>query len=109
MSSASIPARGPRRRASPRRPEDLRRWPGAPIAGGSGRAGAVIDVPVRSTARSGASYRAGARVFHQKFGYGEVVAVDGDKLDIDFDKAGAKKVMARFRRAGRAGALTGYP
>jgi DNA helicase-2/ATP-dependent DNA helicase PcrA len=73
----------------------------APMAGRShrlwrGRAGAVIDVPVRPTARSGASYRAGARVFHQKFGYGEVVAVDGDKLDIDFDKAGAKKVMAGF-------------
>ena len=51
---------------------------------------------MRPTARSGASYRAGARVFHQKFGYGEVVAVDGDKLDIDFDKAGAKKVMAGF-------------
>jgi DNA helicase-2/ATP-dependent DNA helicase PcrA len=73
----------------------------APMAGRphrlwAGRAGAVIDVPVRPTARSGASYRAGARVFHQKFGYGEVVAVDGDKLDIDFDKAGAKKVMAGF-------------
>ena len=73
----------------------------APMAGRShrlwsGRAGAVIDVPVRPTARSGASYRAGARVFHQKFGYGEVISVDGDKLDIDFDKAGAKKVMASF-------------
>jgi DNA helicase-2/ATP-dependent DNA helicase PcrA len=35
-------------------------------------------------------------VFHQKFGYGEVISVDGDKLDIDFDKAGTKKVMAGF-------------
>ena len=62
----------------------------------SRQSGGVIDVPVRPAARSGASYRAGARVFHQKFGYGEVVAVDGEKLDIDFDKAGAKKVMASF-------------
>jgi ATP-dependent DNA helicase UvrD/PcrA len=62
----------------------------------SSRSGAVIDVPVRPTARSGASYRVGARVFHQKFGYGEVIAADGDKLDIDFDKAGTKKVMAGF-------------
>jgi DNA helicase-2/ATP-dependent DNA helicase PcrA len=62
----------------------------------SSRSGAVIDVPVRPAGRSGASYSAGARVFHQKFGYGEVIAADGDKLDIDFDKAGAKKVMASF-------------
>jgi DNA helicase-2/ATP-dependent DNA helicase PcrA len=42
------------------------------------------------------AYRVGARVFHQKFGYGGVTAVDGDKLDIAFDKAGTKKVMAGF-------------
>ncbi len=38
----------------------------------------------------------GARVFHQKFGYGTVTASEGDKLDIAFDKAGAKKVLAPF-------------
>jgi DNA helicase-2/ATP-dependent DNA helicase PcrA len=73
----------------------------APMAGRShrlwsGRPGAVIDVPVRPAARSSAHYRVGARVFHQKFGYGEVISVDGDKLDIAFDKAGTKKVMAGF-------------
>jgi DNA helicase-2/ATP-dependent DNA helicase PcrA len=36
------------------------------------------------------------RVFHQKFGMGTVKAVDGDKLDINFDHAGDKKVIARF-------------
>ncbi|MFT5270315.1 MAG: DNA helicase-2/ATP-dependent DNA helicase PcrA [bacterium] len=36
------------------------------------------------------------RVFHQKFGYGEVMGIDGDKLEIEFDKAGAKHVVARF-------------
>ncbi len=41
-------------------------------------------------------YRHGARVFHQKFGYGSVTAVDGDKLEIAFEHAGAKKVMAAF-------------
>ena len=61
----------------------------------STRPGAVIDVPTRPVAR-GITYAVGARVFHQKFGYGEVVAVEGDKLDIDFDKAGAKKVMSGF-------------
>jgi DNA helicase-2/ATP-dependent DNA helicase PcrA len=38
----------------------------------------------------------GARVFHQKFGYGTVLAVDNDKLDIEFDHSGAKKVMDSF-------------
>jgi DNA helicase-2/ATP-dependent DNA helicase PcrA len=38
----------------------------------------------------------GTRVFHQKFGYGTVTGVEGDKLAIDFDKAGTKNVVARF-------------
>jgi len=38
----------------------------------------------------------GQRVFHQKFGYGKVTSVDGDKLEIAFEKAGSKKVMAGF-------------
>ena len=44
----------------------------------------------------GSDFHAGARVFHQKFGYGEVAKVEGDRLDIEFDKAGRKKVMASF-------------
>jgi DNA helicase-2/ATP-dependent DNA helicase PcrA len=36
------------------------------------------------------------RVFHQKFGYGQVVKVDGNKLTIAFDKAGEKKVVDSF-------------
>ena len=39
---------------------------------------------------------AGDRVFHQKFGMGNVIHVDGDKLEIAFDKAGHKKVVAGF-------------
>ncbi len=38
----------------------------------------------------------GDRVFHQKFGYGRVIAVDGNKLEIAFDKAGTKKVIDSF-------------
>ena len=38
----------------------------------------------------------GARVFHQKFGYGTVTAAEDEKLDISFDKAGAKRVLDRF-------------
>lgn len=36
------------------------------------------------------------RVFHQKFGYGQVLSVEGDQLHVNFDKAGLKKVMASF-------------
>ena len=38
----------------------------------------------------------GQRIFHQKFGYGRIVAIDGDKLEIAFEKAGHKKVMTSF-------------
>ncbi|MEY9179008.1 DNA helicase-2/ATP-dependent DNA helicase PcrA [Bradyrhizobium sp. USDA 326] len=36
------------------------------------------------------------RVFHQKFGYGRVTRIDGNKLTITFDKAGEKKVVDSF-------------
>jgi DNA helicase-2/ATP-dependent DNA helicase PcrA len=42
------------------------------------------------------SHTIGDRVFHQKFGYGLVIAIEGDKLEIEFEKAGTKKVVARF-------------
>ncbi len=42
------------------------------------------------------SYVLGDRVFHQKFGYGEVMGIEGDKLDIEFDHAGSKKIVARW-------------
>ena len=42
------------------------------------------------------SFTMGERVFHQKFGYGAITGIEGDKLEIDFEKAGTKKVVARF-------------
>ena len=42
------------------------------------------------------SYTVGERVFHQKFGYGRIEGIEGDKLEICFEKAGTKKVVARF-------------
>ncbi len=42
------------------------------------------------------SFTVSDRVFHQKFGYGEVMEIEGDKLVIEFDKAGEKKVVAKF-------------
>ncbi|MCO4841876.1 MAG: UvrD-helicase domain-containing protein [Yoonia sp.] len=50
----------------------------------------VIDLQAVS------AFTEGDRVFHQKFGYGEVMGIEGDKLVIEFDKAGSKHVVARF-------------
>ena len=50
----------------------------------------VIDLQAVS------AYTVGERVFHQKFGYGSVEGIEGDKLEIAFEKAGTKKVVARF-------------
>jgi DNA helicase-2/ATP-dependent DNA helicase PcrA len=47
-------------------------------------------------AQAVSSFVLGDRVFHQKFGYGEVVGIEGDKLDIEFDHAGSKKIVARW-------------
>lgn len=54
--------------------------------------------------RSAASFAAkprgdialGARVFHDKFGYGAVIAQEGNKLEIDFESAGTKRVIDSF-------------
>jgi DNA helicase-2/ATP-dependent DNA helicase PcrA len=42
------------------------------------------------------TFTPGDRVFHQKFGNGNVVAIDGNKLTIQFDKAGQKRVVDSF-------------
>jgi len=38
----------------------------------------------------------GQRVFHSKFGYGTVAEIEGNKLEIDFEKAGRKRVLDSF-------------
>ncbi len=38
----------------------------------------------------------GDRVFHDKFGYGKIINIDGHKLDIAFEKSGTKRVMDSF-------------
>jgi DNA helicase-2/ATP-dependent DNA helicase PcrA len=53
----------------------------------------IVYAPARV---SSGGLSVGQRVFHQKFGYGVIKALDGDKLDIQFEKAGYKKVMASF-------------
>ena len=41
-------------------------------------------------------FQPGLRIFHQKFGYGMILSIDGDKLEISFEKAGNKRVMTGF-------------
>ncbi|SOH92895.1 DNA helicase-2 / ATP-dependent DNA helicase PcrA [Monaibacterium marinum] len=45
------------------------------------------------------AFAIGERVFHQKFGYGTVDAMEGDKLTVAFEKAGTKKVLASYLSA----------
>ena len=59
---------------------------------------------ITENTRSAASFAAkprgdialGARVFHEKFGYGTVTAQEGNKLEIEFETAGAKRVIDSF-------------
>jgi len=51
---------------------------------------------VAKSTGAASSFAAGDRVFHQKFGNGNVTAVDGNKLTIRFDKAGEKRVVDSF-------------
>jgi DNA helicase-2/ATP-dependent DNA helicase PcrA len=43
-----------------------------------------------------AEFDIGERVFHDKFGYGEIMEVEGTKVTVEFDKAGEKKLVASF-------------
>ncbi|MCP5367543.1 MAG: UvrD-helicase domain-containing protein [Hyphomicrobiales bacterium] len=56
-------------------------------------AGASWQTPERKAA---GAFQVGQRVFHQKFGYGSILEIDGNKLEIAFEKAGTKKVMDSF-------------
>ena len=63
-----------------------------------------IAEPTRSAASFAAKPRGdigvGARVFHDKFGYGVVAAQEGNKLEIDFETAGRKRVIDSFVKPG---------
>ncbi|HCP82042.1 MAG TPA: DNA helicase II [Octadecabacter sp.] len=61
-----------------------------PVSQSKEARGMTIDLSATS------SFTTGERVFHQKFGYGEVMEIEGDKLVIEFDKAGEKKVVGKF-------------
>ncbi|MGB0314185.1 MAG: ATP-dependent helicase [Parvibaculales bacterium] len=51
--------------------------------------------PVVSSMSSSA-FKRGERIFHQKFGYGRIEAIEGNKLTVAFEKAGTKKVLDNY-------------
>jgi len=51
---------------------------------------------IASSTAAQTSFKLGDRVFHQKFGYGAVTEIDGNKLTVEFEKAGSKKVVDSF-------------
>ena len=73
-------------------------WQLGKTAAIQGKAKRVDDDASSSQAASrGPRYfEIGERVFHEKFGYGRIRAVDGDKLLVAFEKAGEKRVIDRF-------------
>ncbi|MEZ5897795.1 MAG: 3'-5' exonuclease [Parvularculaceae bacterium] len=74
------------RAAATRRPAE------APTIEGRGKT-VSVNAPGKS------KFSVGQRVFHQKFGYGRVTAVDGQKLTVDFEHSGLKKVVDSFLSA----------
>lgn len=63
-------------------------------SGFSGRRPVAETKPASNESVGG--YRRGDKVFHEKFGHGTVVNMDGHKLDIAFDQSGTKRVMDSF-------------
>ncbi|MCB9956011.1 MAG: DUF3553 domain-containing protein [Caulobacterales bacterium] len=59
----------------------------------------LIDAKAQTVSVSApgkSKFAIGARVFHQKFGYGKVVSAEGQKLTVNFDHSGPKKVIDTF-------------
>ncbi len=82
-------------------------WQRAALASGGGDFN-TTPARIRESSRSAASFAAkprsdlaiGMRVFHEKFGYGEITEIDGNKLEIDFDGSGLKRVIDSFVKPG---------
>jgi DNA helicase-2/ATP-dependent DNA helicase PcrA len=70
------------------------------LATGYEKAPRRVTEPRRSAASFAARPRSdvavGMRVFHEKFGYGEVTGQEGNKLEIEFETSGRKKVLDSF-------------
>lgn len=68
---------------------------------GAGRKAAKIktiegELVAKSTGETSSAFTVGERVFHLKFGNGNIASIEGNKLTINFDKAGQKRVLDSF-------------
>ena len=64
------------------------------------RGGRVIAAKATPVSTGPSRYAVGDRVFHQKFGYGAIAEIEGNKLEIEFEQAGRKRVMDSFVSVG---------
>ena len=65
----------------------------------SGNGARIVEVKASAAsaaAKSRSDLSVGQRVFHTKFGYGTIGAIEGNKLEIEFEQAGAKHVLDSF-------------
>ncbi|MGO6814176.1 ATP-dependent helicase [Rhizobium leguminosarum] len=66
--------------------------------GESGPKGRTIEgeLVAKSTSAEPSRFTLGDRVFHLKFGNGNITGIEGNKLTIEFDRAGQKRVLDGF-------------
>ena len=86
---SATPVQAPNYRASSRSSQNYRRPP-------------LIEAKattVRTRSVGSSKFAIGQRVFHQKFGYGEISDIEGQKLTVNFEHSGAKKVVESFVEA----------
>jgi DNA helicase II / ATP-dependent DNA helicase PcrA len=83
-------------RAKQRGGESMRGSPGSSQESRARRGPWQIEGELIARSSAGSAFAKGARVFHAKFGAGTVATVDGNKLTVDFDKAGRKMVLESF-------------
>jgi DNA helicase-2/ATP-dependent DNA helicase PcrA len=81
-------------RAQERTREQPKKW--NPADQRKKRGPLTIEGELVASSSEQASYKRGERVTHQKFGTGTVTDVDGNKLTIEFDEAGRKRVVDSF-------------
>jgi DNA helicase-2/ATP-dependent DNA helicase PcrA len=76
------------------RTKEREKW--SPADARKARGPLTIDGELVAASSERATFQRGERVMHQKFGTGTVTDVDGNKLTIDFDDAGRKRVVDSF-------------
>jgi DNA helicase-2/ATP-dependent DNA helicase PcrA len=68
-----------------------------PSERGRGAGGMILEGQLVAKSVGGTSdFKIGERVFHIKFGYGEITSLDGNKATVLFEKAGEKRVLDSF-------------